>query len=227
MSTNLHSFMPSYTIFRNPLKLSLFLALLVHVSGAIGIGYFDRQFFVGFTAINLLLMFLLLLWNEMELNAHFLKAFLFAFLVGIFTEIIGVNTGLLFGDYHYGKVFGEKWMGVPFLIGLNWFCIVYASFQTALTIGKSIFNSKVAVSVLTALTATVFDWIMEPVAIKLGFWQWHSSEIPFLNYASWFFISFGVALVFSWIGIKKSNPFMVYLLLIQALFFIFLSLFIS
>jgi len=219
--------MPSYTIFRNPLKLSLFLALLVHVSGAIGIVFFDRQFFVGFTAINLLLMFLLLLWNEMELRAHFLKAFLFAFLVGIFTEIIGVNSGLLFGDYHYGDVFGGKWMGVPILIGLNWFCIVYASFQSSLTITKSLSSNKIAVSLLTASTATAFDWIMEPVAIKLGFWQWHSTEIPILNYASWFFISFGVAYFFCWLGIKRTNPFAVYLLLIHAIFFIFLSFLIS
>jgi putative membrane protein len=225
MPINLQSFMPNYAFFRNPLRWSIFLALLVHVSGAIGIAFFNRQFFVGFTALNLFLMFLLLLWNEAELNSKLLKAFLFAFFVGILTEMIGVNTGMLFGSYHYGSVFGEKIKGVPILIGLNWFCIVYASHQIALSL--SIKFNWIGTSLATSIIATIFDWIMEPVALKLGFWQWQDNEIPLFNYMSWFGVSFLVALFFSWLGIKKTNRFALYLLLIQVVFFVFLNLFLS
>ena len=227
MSTNLQSFMTNYAIFRNPLKWSIFLALLVHVSGAIGIGFFNRQFFVGFTALNLFLMFLLLMWNEAELNIKLLKAFLFAFFVGILTEMIGVNTGWLFGSYHYGSVFGEKIKGVPILIGLNWFCIVYASYQIAISLSNKLKFNWVGTSLMTSTIATIFDWIMEPVALKLGFWQWQDNEIPIFNYMSWFGVSFLVALFFSWLGIKKTNRFALYLLLIQVVFFVFLNLFLS
>ena len=189
--------------------------------------FFNREFFVGFTAVNLLLMFILLIWNETELHFTFLKAILFAFTAGLFSEIIGVNTGVLFGDYHYSKVFGEKLMGVPILIGLNWFCIVYASFQVVLQLIKSVHLNRVAVALLTALMATIFDFVMEPVAIQLGFWQWHTPEIPFLNYACWFSISFLIASFFHWIGVKKSNPFAFYLFFTQLLFFVFLTLAIS
>jgi putative membrane protein len=201
--------------------------LLVHVSGAIGMTFFNREFFVGFTAVNLLLMFILLLWNETELRFTYLKAILFAFVAGLFAEIIGVNTGILFGDYHYSKIFGEKLMGVPILIGLNWFCIVYASFQVVLKFIKSAHLNGFAIALLTAFLATLFDFVMEPVAIELGFWQWHTPEIPFLNYACWFIISFMIALFFYWIGVKKNNPFAVYLFFIQLLFFVFLALAIS
>lgn len=189
--------------------------------------FFNRAFFVGFTAINLLLMFVLLVWNEAELNFTFLKAILFAFVAGLFSEIIGVNTGMLFGDYHYSKVFGEKLMGVPVLIGLNWFCIVYAAFQVVLALNKSAHLNSVVVALLTALMATVFDFVMEPVAIELGFWQWHTPEIPFLNYACWFIVSFLIALFFHWVGVKKTNPFALYLFFTQLLFFVFLALVIS
>lgn len=189
--------------------------------------FFNREFFVGFTAVNLLLMFILLIWNETELHFTFLKAILFAFTAGLFSEIIGVNTGVLFGDYHYSKVFGEKLMGVPILIGLNWFCIVYASFQVVLQLIKSVHLNRVAVALLTALMATIFDFVMEPVAIQLGFWQWHTPEIPFLNYACWFSISFLIASFFHWIGVKKSNPFAFYLFFTQFLFFVFLTMAIS
>lgn len=224
MSSNLRSFLPGYFIPSQPLRWSVFLALLVHIAGAIGIAFFNRDFFVGYTAVNLLLMFILLIWNEYALNLVLLKAFLFAFVTGLVTEIIGVNTGLLFGSYHYGEVFGEKLMGVPFLIGLNWFCIVYAAFQVVVMSKWVKQLNTVGLAFFTAALATVFDWIMEPVAINLGFWKWHTAEIPFLNYACWFGISFIVALFFHKIGVKKTNPFAIYLFFTQLLFFIFLSL---
>lgn len=223
MSSNLQSFLPSYFMPRQPLRWSVFIALLVHVAGAIGIAFFDREFFVGYTAVNLLLMFILLIWNENELSYTLLKAFMLAFLTGLVTEIIGVNTGFLFGSYHYGSVFGEKLMGVPVLIGLNWFCIVYASFQVVLQLLKAKKLNVVVVALLTAGFATIFDWIMEPVAVELGFWQWHTPEIPLFNYACWFGISFFVALLFHWLGVKKNNPFAIFLFFTQLLFFVFLG----
>lgn len=224
MSSNLQSFLPSYFMPRQPLRWSVFIALLVHVAGAIGIAFFDSDFFVGYTAVNLLLMFILLIWNENELSYTLLKAFMLAFITGLVTEIIGVNTGLLFGSYHYGSVFGEKLMGVPFLIGLNWFCIVYSAFQVV-AMSKWVKQlNTVVLAILTAALATFFDWIMEPVAIDLGFWKWHTAEIPFLNYACWFGISFIVALFFHKIGVKKTNPFAIYLFFTQLLFFVFLGL---
>jgi putative membrane protein len=224
MSSNLQSFLPSYFLPRWSFRLSVFLLLLVHVSGAIGIAFFNRDFFVGFTALNLFLMFLLLVWNEQELHLNFLKALVLAFFVGLVTEMIGVNTGILFGSYHYGEVFGEKVLGVPFLIGLNWFCIVYTAYQSVLQLKPVLQLNAVGIAVVTAIATTLFDWIMEPVAIHLGFWQWHTVEIPFLNYACWFGISFLIALCFHWLGIKKSNSFAVYLFFTQLLFFIFLGL---
>ena len=196
----------------------------MHVSGAIGIAFFNRAFFVGYTPLNLFLMFILLIWNETELNLGLFKAFLFAFGAGLLSEMIGVNTGILFGSYHYGDVFGEKLFGVPFLIGLNWFCIVFAAYQVVMLLQKLWQLNAVGIAFLSAILATVFDWIMEPVAIELDFWQWHTTEIPFLNYTCWFGVSFLIALFFHRNGIKKSNPFAVYLFFTQLLFFVFLSL---
>lgn len=224
MSSNLQSFLPSYFLPRWSLRLSVFLLLLVHVSGAIGIAFFNRAFFVGYTPLNLFLMFILLIWNETELNLGLFKAFLFAFGAGLLSEMIGVNTGILFGSYHYGDVFGEKLFGVPFLIGLNWFCIVFAAYQVVMLLQKLWQLNAVGIAFLSAILATVFDWIMEPVAIELDFWQWHTTEIPFLNYTCWFGVSFLIALFFYRSGIKKSNPFAVYLFFTQLLFFVFLSL---
>ena len=37
--------------------------------------------------------------------------------------------------------------------------------------------------------ALIFDWVMEPVAVKLGYWQWENDRIPLYNYISWIIIS--------------------------------------
>ena len=49
------------------------------------------------------------------------------FAVGVSVEIMGINTGILFGDYTYGDVLGFKLRDVPVLIGVNWFIIIYCS----------------------------------------------------------------------------------------------------
>ena len=40
-----------------------------------------------------------------------------------------------------------------------------------------------------ALLASFFDWLMEPIAVKLGYWQWASETIPVYNYICWFLCS--------------------------------------
>jgi putative membrane protein len=198
---------------KSPFHWAIFLAVLVHFSGAIGIAFFSPSFFVPFTPVNLFLMLLLLILHEQPINVRFVQAFLMAVVVGMTTEMIGVNTGMLFGNYSYGEVFGRKLFGVPVLIGINWFCIVYTSHVVAKKLNSNTIKGKLSVALLAATIATVFDWIMEPVAMKLGFWNWN---------CSWFVISFAVSMAFGYLKIEANNKFAPYFLMIQILFFLFL-----
>jgi putative membrane protein len=203
---------------------AIFLAVLVHFSGAIGIAFFKPSFFIPFTPVNLFLMLLLLILNEQPINLRFVQASLMAVVVGMATEMIGVNTGLLFGNYSYGEVFGRKLFGVPVLIGINWFCIVYTSHVVARKFNGNKIKGRIAVALLAAAIATSFDWVMEPVAMQLGFWNWNDGQIPIFNYASWFVISFVVSVAFGYLKIEANNKFAPYFLMIQGLFFLFLRL---
>jgi putative membrane protein len=69
-----------------------------------------------------------------------------------------------------------------------------------------------------ALIATIFDWIMEPAAVTLGFWSWEGGLIPLLNYLTWFGISLIILFLFTRLRLKQ-HQFAVNLLLIQASFF--------
>jgi putative membrane protein len=219
---------------------ALFIAVLFHVSGFVGIIFSShREWFIQNTPLNLCLMFALLVWTQLNKNLNFFLFVIIVFVTGIITEIIGINTAILFGNYQYLKILGPQLTCVPLIIGLNWFIIIYCAGITMQHIHFWIekkyasaeipFSTKVQVISFVfdgALFATFFDWLMEPAAIKLGFWKWLSNgDIPLLNYASWFAISIVLLTVFHQLKFNKHNHFAVHLFIIQLLFFMALRTF--
>ncbi|WP_018616266.1 carotenoid biosynthesis protein [Segetibacter koreensis] len=217
----------------NRFTVATFIAILFHVSGFIGMFTSKSNWFVDNTPLNLLIMFALILWTDKGKNASFLAFFLICFAVGMLTEIIGVNTSLLFGEYEYGKVLGTGILDVPWLIGINWFTVMYCSGVVIAHLHRQIEQKSSAAEILLtprvkllsfifdgALLATFFDFVLEPVAIKLGYWKWlGSGSIPFSNYLCWFLISSLLLTVFKLLSFPKHNQFAVHLLIIELLFF--------
>ena len=217
------------------------IAVLFHTIGLVGLLYFDKSFFIAATPINLLLSFALLIWTQTEKNIHFFLFVLVCFVVGVGVEMIGINTGILFGDYTYGNVLGYKVKNVPLLIGVNWFIIIYccgisintllmkAINRIAADTGKNPMAIK-ALSVIIdgATLAVFFDWLLEPVAVKLGYWDWNGDgEIPMFNYICWFVVSLLLLILFHFAKFNKQNKFAVNLLLIQMMFFLVLRTFLK
>ncbi|MEX1202943.1 MAG: carotenoid biosynthesis protein [Ferruginibacter sp.] len=215
------------------------IAILFHSIGLFGMIFFRSTDFVLTTPLNLLLMASLLFFTHENKNKAFISFFVICVVVGIGVEIVGTSTGLLFGNYKYGKVLGPTIAEVPYMIGINWFIMMYCFGVTANMILTKIVekitrNSAattkdvqvIAVVVDGALLAVLFDWLMEPVAVKLGYWTWlGDGEIPFYNYVCWFFISLILLLLFKKMPFRKSNKFAVNLLLIQSMFFLILRTF--
>ena len=214
----------------------LFLALLFHGTGVLGILFTPyKDWFVSSTPLVLLFMFFLLANTQLKAIKNFLLSFAIAFVISMGTEIIGVNTGLLFGQYQYGPVLGPKILGVPWLIGLNWFVIVYCSGSFlihSLELMKSKFNIRVTETSSTAMVvlggaamATFFDFILEPVAVKLNFWTWNNGDIPLYNYLCWFLVSAVLLRINLQLKQVNAHVFASSLLIIQAVFFLMLHLF--
>ncbi len=217
------------------------IAVLFHTIGLVGLLYFDKTFFLAATSFNLLLSFALLIWTQTEKNLHFIIFFIACFFVGLTVEIIGINTGILFGDYTYGNVLGYKFQQVPLLIGVNWFIIIYCSGISIHTLLMKAINRVAsdtgktpgalkALSVIVdgATLAVFFDWLMEPVAVKLGYWVWNGDgSIPLFNYICWFVVSLLLLTIFHFAKFSKQNKFAVNLLLIQLMFFLLLRTFLN
>src|SRR4051794_13315632 len=164
----------------NKYTIATFIAILFHVSGFIGLFSSHYSWFIANTPLNLLVMFGLIIWTHTGKNAAFYAFAGVAFAAGMITEIIGVNTSLLFGKYEYGSVLGTGILHVPWIIGVNWFGVVYCCGVTIEHLHRRIDRqSSTAESFLTprirllsfiidgALLATFFDFVLEPVAVKL------------------------------------------------------------
>lgn len=222
-------------------RIATLLALFFHAVGLTGILVFESDFIINATAYNLLVSFALLLWTQQHKNFAFYSIVTAIVLLGFLFEIIGVNTGLIFGDYHYGDVLGYKWKAVPFIIGINWFIIIYCCGISTHTLlmritgylapsgaGPSKYLKTISLITDGATIATIFDWLMEPVAVKLGFWQWGGDgSIPWYNYFCWFIASMLLLGIFQMAKFKKRNKFAVNLLLIQFMFFMILRTFLN
>ncbi|MEL7020517.1 MAG: carotenoid biosynthesis protein, partial [Bacteroidota bacterium] len=100
--------------------LSVFTVWLFVLSALIGIALGHVAWFIPKTPLNLALGAVLLLINFPTYRARFWAVWWLAFFVGMIVEILGVETGIIFGEYYYGDNLGAKFMGVPYLIGVYW-----------------------------------------------------------------------------------------------------------
>ncbi|MFB6320178.1 carotenoid biosynthesis protein [Saccharicrinis sp. FJH54] len=128
-------------------------------------------------------------YHDGDRNLKMVILSVFIFMAGFSVEALGVKTGIIFGSYRYGKVLGPKVMGTPLIIGLNWLLLVY----TARAMIEYWDTSEWIKVPVVAILVTAFDIVLEPVAIKLGFWSWEAIQVPLQNYIAWFVI----ALIFS------------------------------
>lgn len=215
-------------------NIATFIAILLHFCGVVGILISPyKTWFIQNTSLILILMLLLLIWNQPQKNKAFFAFLLICFLTGMGVEMIGVNTGRLFGVYRYGTIMGNKLNGVPWLIGLNWFVLMFCcgivmtkiqdwlklKYEAAdITLTPTI--EKLSLIIDGATLATFFDWIMEPVASKLGFWEWKDGTVPYFNYICWFVVSIFLLWIFSKLRFSRANHFALDLLIIQTLFFL-------
>ena len=209
------------------------IAIVFHVIGFVGL-LINKERMAPATSLNLLLMLSLVLFTHEKLNVAFWIFFISCFTIGIAAEYIGTSTGFLFGDYSYGKNLGIAVKDVPLIIGVNWFLVIYCCAVTMhfiiqkLTIasGGDVSQKVKLMSVVIdgAMLAVFFDWLIEPVAINLGYWKW-DGDIPALNYITWFLVSILLLLIFRILKLPAINKFGVNLLLIQMMFFLLLRTF--
>ena len=159
------------------------LLLLFYFFGTLGISLQEyKNLFLPLTPFNLLLTLYIFYKVNNDYSKKFLILSVLIFLIGYSVEAVGVATGVLFGSYSYGNLFGIKVFETPLLIGVNWLFLSLSSYGVIQYFTKKPFF----LIILPSMIMTGLDFFIEPVAMKLGFWGWENSVVPFQNYIMWF-----------------------------------------
>ena len=228
-------------------QIATFIALAFHVSGFIAIAVFKSPLFISLTPLNLFVCVILIFWTQQKINTPFVIFCLCSYAAGFTAELIGINTGVLFGNYSYGHVLGPQFKGVPWMIGVQWMVTLYCIGISMNMLHQKLAKAQIDLSSTAveqkalakrserwrflstvidgALLAVLFDYVVEPAAKTLGYWHWNDDSIPKSNYYSWWIVSVVILVLFHFLSFKKQNLFAVHLLLIQFMFFLLINTF--
>ncbi|MDH3527999.1 MAG: isopentenyl-diphosphate Delta-isomerase [Acidobacteriota bacterium] len=110
-------------------------------------------------------------------------------LLGVYAltiETTAVVTGFPYGHFYYSDELGFKIYGiVPWAVFFAWTPLLLAAYVCARTIFRSAALRVAAIAVLV----TAFDMVLDPGAVKAGFWTFEESGeyygVPVSNFVGW------------------------------------------
>lgn len=181
-----------------------------------------NYYFLKLTPFALFLSFFVLaMSDESEQKGKLIAYLFFIYITSFFIEVVGVHTGLLFGEYSYGESLGLKLWDTPLIIGANWFFLVYTSAaifeKTKLATAPKVF--------LASASMLIYDVVMEQVAPALDMWSWKQVAVPLQNYVTWFLIAVAFHIGLKLLKLKIKNGLALAVLLCQFIFFVLLFVF--
>jgi putative membrane protein len=206
-------------LFTSPEKMVIAVIFVFHLAGLILLNWssgFLYSLALDFVPINLILTTLLVVKFQKEYSQRFWIFSITTILVGFLAELAGVNTGLIFGEYQYGEVLGPGVLGTPFIIGLNWFLLSYCLLCLVDFLPWAIWVKLF----LGTILMVGLDYLMEPVAMRLGFWNWKDGNVPLQNYIGWAALSAIILSQAFLYSFERRNRVAAMAFLIQVLFFL-------
>lgn len=200
--------------YKEQIMLSFFGILLIAavIQQAIGWTYVLKITSIMIAVITAVM---ILFWGIAPRKKVYISAIVIA--LGIIVEIIGVKTGILFGDYSYGLLLGFKILGVPIVIGITWLMVTMSAWQIAMYDKSLNIYKRLA---LAGLLVVMFDLVLEQFAIVYGLWQWAGNNVPILNYITWLIVSLVIFVIYNRLAPRwHSSIFVAGILPLMAIFF--------
>ncbi len=205
--------------FRIPEKLLRKFIWIFFSIGIVGMALpWSREIFIRLIPLTLLVCLVILGMADRTQNRKLFWLSGAIFTAGFLVEVIGVNTGFLFGHYGYSLHMGPTLFGTPLVMGVSWLMLLYL----AVTVVQPISTNLVYQTIMAAVLMVVLDFLLEPAAIWMKMWRWEGGNVPFLNYLTWFFVSLVFAALFPLLKITTKNRLAMDLYFAQLLFFLLL-----
>ena len=144
-------------------------------------------------------------------------------------EQLGVETGLIYGAYHYTDALGLKLGHVPIIIPIAWFMMVYPSYIIATLIqsGRLMMREKMKnndnninvltpipqilwLSFLSAVIMTAWDLVVDPYLSgpteRAWIWEGGGGQyfgVPLHNFGGWLLTTFTIYFLFQLLSERK------------------------
>ena len=117
---------------------------------------------------------------------------------GFAIEVLGVRTGVPFGDYRYTGGLGAGVFGVPVVIAFAWPMLAWPAALAARRLCRS-FAARVVVG---AWALAAWDLFLDPQMVAAGHWAWADptahlpgvAAVPLTDYAGWLVVSAAMSL---------------------------------
>jgi uncharacterized membrane protein len=108
---------------------------------------------------------------------------------GLAVEVLGLRTGVPFGDYVYTGTLTRTVFGVPWVVPLAWAMVAYPS----LVLARRVSHSPVLVPVIGGIALAGWDLFLDPMMTAEGYWRYtnvtfplpHVPGIPGVDYLGW------------------------------------------
>jgi putative membrane protein len=164
------------------------------------------------------------------------RGLFFVFLIfasGLISEVIGVNTGLIFGGFYTYQGDNQFMLwGVPPMIPLFWGAFIYAGYNISTSFLYWLNKRKpdkhaknwetlLRLILLDGLIVVAIDLVMDPLQVQAGNWAWVSGgdyfQIPVNNFTGWFAvtaITTGIFRLYEYLNPKPVNNFNISMYLI-------------
>ena len=129
-------------------------------------------------------------------------------IISFFAEIIGSKTGCFFGgkyQYNIHNVPGYVYYGIPFLIPIAWFGIIYTGmnfcyFITGIQFPLDTFINNYLYIIFSSFLVMLLDVILDPIAVDEKRWGWDKPGmyygVPILNFIGWFLVPIIILFLF-------------------------------
>lgn len=126
--------------------------------------------------------------------------------LGFTAEIIGVHTGVPFGDYRYTGGLGPTVAGVPVVVGLAWMMMA----QPAACVAERMSPGRIRILVAAVALAS-WDVFLDPQMVDARHWRWQHphphlpgiGDVPLSNFGGWLLVSLVLMLLLS---VARTRP---------------------
>lgn len=151
--------------------------------------------------------------GNFRLIAWFGAAGLLIFLL----EVVGLETGNLFGIVEFSTSLGLQVLGIPIVLVFNWVLVILGAVTLMERFADALWYQLAGVMMIT----TFYAFIVDQAAVVLSYWEWSSGFAPIQNYLVWALLGGTAAWFYNLLKLSNREHIQVWIIMcLQLIFFL-------